>query len=224
MPNWALYPQPAGGWTDQDVVKGQTLYSFDDPNTAMDSFFRDSGVNPYAANPFTQTLRRAAAPLGTAYASEWARQGQPGTNEWSGKDPVTLGATNPYDYAEYLGSAFSNDPRQTQGKGVYGALQRGMSTLPDLITAIRGLNADQSGNITKINPFLASMAQRMAEDNGMGTVNYMAQLSSPLMSPALRDAYRNQLIQRQQNALRMQMNSTDPMAAGNDIWKYLLGQ
>jgi hypothetical protein len=222
VPTWATYPNQQANWTDTDYVRGQNLYSYEDPNTAMDSFFRDSGVNPYAANPFTQTMRRAAAPLGTAYASEWARQGQPGSTQWNQQDPLRE-AMNPYSYATYLGSAFGNTD-QVQGRGVFGTLRRGMEQLPSLINAIRGLNADTSGDITNVNPFLASMAERMAEDNGMGTVNYMSQLASPLMSPALRQAYRNQLMQRQSSAVRAQMNAGDPMAAGNDIWRYLLGQ
>lgn len=222
MPQWATYPNQVKDWTDADYVKGQTLYNYEDPGTAMDTFFRDSGVNPYAANPFTQTLRRAAAPLGTAYASEWARQGQPGSTQWSQQDPLQE-SMNPYAYATYMGSAFGNQD-MAQGRGVFGTLRRGMDQLPSLITAIRGMNADTSGNLANVNPFLASMAERMSEDNGMGTVNYMSQLAAPMMSPALRQAYRNQLVQRQQNALRAQMNAADPMAAGNDIWKYLLGQ
>lgn len=221
MVNWATYGRPTGGWTDADYVKSQNLYSYEDPNVAYDNFLQDSGVNPYAANPFTQTLRRAAAPLGTAYASEWARQGQPGS-AWPTRNP-NEGFDTPYDYATYLGSAMSNDPRQVQGRGVYGALQRGMSQLPSLITAIRGENASTDPNITKVNPFLGEMAERLSEGNGEGTVNYMAQLASPMMAPQLRQAYRNQLMQRQKNAYRMQMNAEDPMAAGNDIWKYMLG-
>lgn len=223
MPNWATYAQPQGGYTDADYVKGQNLYNYEDPSVAMDSFLRDSGVNPYAANPFTQTMRRTAAPLATAYASEWARQGQPGSNQWYQQDPLQA-AMNPYEYPTYMGTAFSNDPRQVQGQGVFGTLRRGMEQLPSLVTAIRGLNADTTSDITKVNPFLASMAERMSEDNGMGTVNYMSQLAAPMMAPQLRQAYRTQLMQRQQNALRSQMNAADPMAAGNDIWKYLLGQ
>lgn len=222
MPNWATYPNQVGNYSDADYVKGQNLYNYEDPSVAMDSFLRDSGVNPYAANPFTQTMRRTAAPLATAYASEWARQGQPGSTQWSQQDPLQA-AMNPYEYPTYLGSAFGGQ-NMTQGQGVFGTLRRGMDQLPSLVTAIRGLNADTTGDLTKVNPFLASMAERMSEDNGMGTVNYMSQLAAPLMAPQLRQAYRTQLMQRQSNALRAQMNSADPMSAGNDIWKYLLGQ
>ncbi len=221
MPTWATYPNQVANWNDTDYVKGQNLYNYENPRTAMDTFLQDSGVNPYAANPFTQTLRSAAAPLATAYASEWARQGQAGSPYFQ-QDP-TQEAMNPYSFPTYMGSAFGNQD-MAQGRGVFGALRRNVGELPNLINAVRGMNADTSGDITKTNPFLASMAERLSEDNGMGTVNYMAQLTSPMMSPALRQAYRNQLMQRQQNALRMQMNASDPMAAGNDIWRYLLGQ
>jgi hypothetical protein len=220
MVNWAVYPNQVKDFTDADYVKGQTLYNYENPRTAMDTFLQDSGVNPYAANPFTQNLRSAAAPLSTAYASEWARQGQPGSPYFQ-QDP-TQEAMNPYSYATYMGSAFGGQD-MTQGRGVYGALRRNVSELPNLISAVRNMNADTSTNLTQTNPFLASMAERLSEDNGMGTVNYLAQLTSPMMAQGLRSAYRNQLAQRQQNALRAQLNAPDPYAEGNDIWKYLLG-
>jgi hypothetical protein len=82
-----------GGTTDEDYARGQNLYNMDDPSNAYDNVLRDRGINPYVANPFTQTLRSQARPIAEAYLMNRA-SGYTG----GGAGPQER-ATDPYDYA-----------------------------------------------------------------------------------------------------------------------------
>jgi hypothetical protein len=240
----------SGQYSDQDYFKGQTFYDPSDPNTAFDSALRDYGINPFAANPYTQTLRRNAQPLSSAYMADAALWGDPQSN-YGGNgvrdgfaDPLQA-SLYPYQYAHYMqgalrgtgsnqqqqrwdqqfgsGDAPVQNPTFSNVGGLYNRLATGASQLPALVNRIRQANMDQSGNIMAGNPFLDTMAERLADNNGMGTVNFMTEMQSPLMSPALRQAYRNRLVQQQSMAMRQYGNQADP-GGGNDIWHYLLGQ
>lgn len=208
------YPHNAA--TDAERIKGQMLYSFEDAQTALDNVLRDKGFNPFAANPFMQTMRRQAQPLAQAYLINAATGGYPDSefgNNWQDY------STDPYNFAGFLNNSLNSIT--TPGGGVYGRLTTARDQLPTALQAIRAMQNSTSGDVNSQNPFTQLLAQQMAQDNGQGATSVLRLLNGPLMASSLRDAYGTGLSQAHALALRSFMNKPDPLQG--DIWQYLFG-
>ncbi len=208
------YVPPNGERNDTDYITGQTLYGFDDPQTAFDSVLRDRGINPYVANPFTQTMRsRLARPVAQAYLMQRATQGGGQTN------PPSMGSPDPYDYRTYLNNLLND-----QGGGLYGTIRTQALNMPQTIQQLRAYQAAQnaSGNVQNVNPFMEALGQQFGADNGMGAASAQAALYSPLMAQPLSQAYRTGVQQTASNALYQMMNQPNPNL-NDDLWKWLYG-
>lgn len=199
-------------YSDVERTRAATLYGYENPQGAFDNVLRDWGYNPYAANPFVQTIRRQARPLQQAFLTEAATAGDPEASRYAGGARSMELAQDPYGYARWLAGA--------QDNGVYASLQQAQRNVPHLVRSIQqhqeALN--RGVPLTDINPFTQLMMETLAENNGQGTIDYMKQLYAPTISATLREPYGQALDAIGQSALR------NMMYGGNyqgDIWDYL---
>lgn len=222
-PNAQNYAQMGQNASDQDYVRNDTLYGFDNPETAMDSVLRDRGINPYVANPFVQTMRsRASRPLAQAYLMDragqqgpWAGTGQPGQGN-------NQGGIMPFDYAQYLDTALSGNTG-----GIYANIRNQAMNVPTMIQKVRDYQKAQMGSpaggtVPGVNPFMEALGQQFGADNGQGAAQAQAALYSPLMAQPLSQAYRTGVNQASSNAL-YNMMQTPGVGLNDDLWKWLYG-
>lgn len=208
------------GDTDEDYARGQNLYNMDDPSNAYDNVLRDRGINPYVANPFTQTLRSQARPIAEAYMMNRA-----GGFTGGGAGPQDR-ATDPYDYARWVQGVQAGGGAGAPG-GTYATLRQAAQGIPDAIKQIRAYQQAQmaatSGNGgQQINPYMEALISQFGADNGMGAVAAQRLVTQPLMSRAIGQAYGTGL----QNAGTQSiynMLQQPTVDLNDDVWHWLYG-
>jgi hypothetical protein len=215
--------------TDQDFVKGATLFNYEDADAALDNAMRGMGLNPFIANPFVQSIRRQARPLAQSFLIgkaqdpyAWSGQGAPG----SPGDRLDMGSSVYSDYENFLraqlaggaGGGFAGSPG-----GVYGSIRNARQGFPNLLNAVRQNQARMAGGGTvgEINPYATLMGEALGADNGAGAAQLLGQLNAPFMAPSLQTAYRTGLGAAQQGALYNMMQQ--PSYTG-DIWQWMFGR
>jgi len=201
--------------TDQQVVQGQVLYGFDNPETAFDSVLRDKGINPYVANPFVQTLRsRVTRPLAQAYLMSRAQT--PPSGQWPGG---TYPATSPMDYRDFVNQALAGN-----ASGLYGTIRDAATAIPQAIQNVRAYQQAQlNGQVQNVNPFMEALGQQFGANFGQGAAQAQAALFSPMMAQPLASAYRTGVDQTASNALYTMMNNPGTDYLHDDLWKWLYG-
>ena len=213
-PRGSHFPTPGeGGLTDQDIARANALYNTDNPQLAFDTVLRDSGVNPYAANPYVQTLRSTAPGLTNAYMMTLAAD--PNQRQ-------TWGA----DFRNYLNDTLSPGAggNANQG-GVYATLSAARDAMPDFLQRMRSFQGDSAANpnATNINPYMANLNQQFATGSGRGALDFYAGLVSPMMNSSLRSAYQNVLPQIWETGQQNFYNQGGNLLNGQDLYHYLLG-
>ncbi len=224
-PNPNNYQQMSQNASDQDYVKNDALYGFDNPETAFDSVLRDRGINPYVANPFVQTMRsRAARPLAQSYLMSRAGGQSPwgGAEGMAGAQGKTLAGVQPFDYADYINRALGSDT-----SGIYASIRNQAGAVPTMIQQLRDYQKAQmaspaGGTVPAVNPFMEALGQQFGADNGQGAAQAQAALYAPLMASPLAGAYRTGVNQASSNALYNMMN-TPGVGLNDDLWKWLYG-
>jgi hypothetical protein len=211
--------QYLGTPSDQGQFQVQTLYNPDDPRNAMQNAMMDMGVNPFARNPYTQFLLRAAPGLG---ASWLAGRAVASTTPGVGADP-TMAA--PY-FRDYLrGSLQGNGPYG----GVYANIGQAAANMPQTLNAMRqwqngfmGQNQAGQNAMNMANPYMAALSDTMAANNGAGSLAFLGSMQSPFMNQPMAQAYTTGLQNVAATGLRNYSAQPNPLT-GNDIWSYLLG-
>lgn len=189
-------------------LRDSFLYDLSDPSRAFDNTLMDSGINPFAANPFTQKLRKAAPGLATSFLID--RAGRPG--EYGSNPTPNAGA----DFRGYLDEA-------VKGGNVYNRLSSAYGNFGRSIDTVRGYQKDLARGIPaqQINPYAAGLADLYADNEGEGTVKALYALQSPLMSQGIAGAYKSGLGASFESSLRRL--AFDPDNLSKDIWTYLMG-
>lgn len=203
--------------TDNEWFRNSTLYNFsDNPQAAFDNVLRDMGYNPYAANPFMQQIRQASPGMANAYLVNQALQARPGTG--GGAQPTGLTTDMGTGYRDYVRNALGAGGG---GSNIYATLQSGANNLRPAINVVRGLGTDTQ-NAVNMNPYAWLLNQNLGQNNGQGTIDYLASINGPMMgSAALRRAYGTGLQSSYAGAMRNYASSANPLYG--DIYNYLLG-
>lgn len=202
----AYFPGQADNISDADIFKSNTLWNYENPQFAVDNIFRAMGANPYAANPYLQTVRSASGGLANAYLLQKATT--PGqTNTWGD------------DFRNFLSGALSPGSLGRPSPGFYATLQNAQAQLPQAIQTVRQLG--MSGNAQNINPYAWALQQRLGADQGRGTLEFLQSVNNPLMSRQLRSAYGQGLEGAYSQGMYNYANSPNHMQG--DVWSYLLG-
>lgn len=221
------------------------LYPVDNPSFAFDTALRDVGYNPYAANPFTNSVRKLAPSLATSYGMEQAM------NNMGGNAPGGIarrgqgyanGQRSSMSFSDYLRGSITgenisqkyNPPGATTG--AEGADYHIMSGARNNIgiqadyanNTFRGIRdyRNQLGagtvNFNTLNPFMAQLSDQAGANGGLGTVDILSSLMTPLLgSQNMAAAYNRALRASGEQAIR-RLADEGP-GSQNDIWTYLLG-
>lgn len=202
--------------TDNEWFRNSTLYNFaDNPANAFDNVLRDMGYNPYAANPFMQQVRQAAPGFANSYLVQQAMQPRPGT---PGGQPTGLATDMGTGYRDFAKNALGAGGGGTQ---IYATLQSGANNLRPAINVMRGLGTDTQ-NAVNMNPYAWLLNQNLSQNNGQGTLDYLASVNAPMLGSAnLRRAYGTGLQASYGGAMRNYAQSANPLYG--DIYNYLLG-
>lgn len=217
MPATSFNPYGAGVGPDAEQARLQGLYSYENPQGALDQVMVDRGWNPYAANPFIQSLRSMAPGMANAYLVNRAN--------------TTTGGPAPAD--DYKNFLYANIGMPTPGQPnagpsqFYAALNQGAQGMQGAVQNARAYQQQQaSGNFpaTAVNPYMQAFIDRSAANQGQGATDMLGSFYSPMMGRQTRQAYQNSLDIAQQNAWRQFWLQPDPnRLATTDLYTYLFG-
>lgn len=210
----------------------ELLYSLDNPDYAITNAMQDLGVNPYAANPFTNAVRKRAGSLQNSYKLTQAIR--PNQNTPEAVTNIGRGGPNSSmafsDYLRYNLAGVTGSQKYTgydysnPGHGPNADPQTAAHYIPHAARAIRDYrNNLAAGNVNfqNINPFLASLSEQWGANGGMGTADFIAQMMAPSLAPSMAQAYNRALRASATQAIRTLAN--EGPGSPNDIWTYLLG-
>jgi hypothetical protein len=192
---------------DQYQISNQLLYPLDDPTTAFRNALQDTGVNPYASNPFITQLMKGAQ---GARISFLANQAQKGT--------APAGDQPSLNYANFLHQALSGGA----GSGLFNQLNTTAQGYPDLIRQVKQYEASLAGGQTGAaagNPYMAGLRDIFGNDNGMGALSAYASLRTPSLG-ALGSAWTSGLQNAGQSAMRQFAQQGTP---SDSPWDWLFG-
>lgn len=191
--------------TDQAQMGQQLLYPLDDPNTAFTNALQDMGINPYRSNPFTAMLQRNAPGARISYLADMSKM-SPNVLSMPGY------ATPSEGFGNYLKS-------QISGGNLIGTLTRQAQEFPSMIQNVRNYETGLAGgqNASQLNPYLASLRDIFAADNGKGALGAYGSLRMPRLG-ALGSSYTRALSNLGDSALR---NFAQTGTYNDDVWDYM---
>jgi hypothetical protein len=189
-----------GQTPDPEFMRGNLLFSPDNPVAALNNVLRGMNINPFnAGNPFVQFIQRAAPGLAAAYYMQNALQ--------PGVTGETV-ANNPMGFQQFLQGSIG-------GGNVFSGLAGQASRIPDIINAIRGIG--EGTDVTQVNPFLHALNQMLGRNFGEGSVDVLSALLGPAMPRSLGQAYRSGL----EAALSTAQYNFPFEDKERDIWEFL---
>lgn len=225
-----------------DPIREQLLYPVDNPDFALRNAMSDLGYNPYSANPFAQAVERLGRSTANTYLTQMAadntiydvspdaiaRQGAGGRgsavafsdylrNTLAGRQ---TGPTYP-GRTEYGMDASGGYAANIQNAGHFIGPDRGPYSVVNKIRQYRNDLASGNVNFQNINPFVATLSDRLGANGGLGTAEFLAEMYAPYLAPSMASAYRRALTAAGEQAIRRL--SQEPLNTQNDIWTYLLG-
>ena len=211
LPGAAVATQNGQGSNGQQI--GSAIrYNWDNPTTAMANVLMDRGYNKFAANPALNMMMRAAPGLATSYLVNGATNGG-----------VTNQENMYQDFASYLNSAIGNG-------GIYGSLSRGQAQLPDALDAVRRNMANPNAAAAQSNPLLMSLQNMTNDSNGLGALDALFSMQSPMMNASTRagteSMYNGPFGLKQQAGRRFSdISNLGPSGeAAEDLWYFLFGR
>ncbi len=215
------------------------LYPVDNPDFALNNAMSDIGYNPYAANPFTASVRKLAPALGTSYALEQAMNpnaNTPGAIARRGQG-YSNGQYSSMSFSDYLRGSLTGEDLGNQKYNPFpgadypttGTARQNIGVqVPYLNNTFRSIRdyrnqLGQGGvNFNNLNPYMAALSEQAGSNGGLGTVDILSNLMSPLLgSPAMSGAYNRALRSQGEQAVRKLAG--EGLNTQNDIWTYLLG-
>jgi hypothetical protein len=200
----------AGG--DTEIARTNALYNYETPGSSFDNLLRDQGYNPYAANPFIQSMRTMAPGIANAYNMSRALMPSASAQQVM---PVTG-----LDYRNFVNGMFSPGLVNAQGQGsqFYATLANAAQSMPQAIAAAR---ASDPSNVAAVNPFTSRLQEQLAANQGEGGTDMLMSFYGPMMGRGLRQSYGNALEQARAQAQRSYWNGGNLLT--NDLYTYLYG-
>lgn len=224
------------------------LYPVDNPSFAFDTALKDVGYNPYAANPFTNSIRKLAPSLATAFQME--QSGNHNSNTPSAIARRGHGYANglysSMSFSDYLRGSITGEDignKKYNPPGSYstpgwapgsdyattGTARGNIGTMaewaPNAFRGVRQYREDLGAgrvNYQNLNPFMAQLSDQAGANGGLGTVDILSSLMTPLLgSSNMAAAYNRALRASGEQAIR-RLADEGP-GSQNDIWTYLLG-
>lgn len=199
---------------DQDLLRRNALFNWEEPGFAFDSALQERGYNPYAANPFIQSIRQLAPGLSSAYLVNRA------TN------PANPNLGTGSDYQSWLRDVLGGPQGQAGGSQLYATINQGRQGLQGAIQSAR----QQPANAANLNPFMAALQSRLgmntstpmtAANAGEGATDMLMAMNMPFLSRGMAGAYGRALEQAREQAYRRFWQRADPTQG--DIYTELFG-
>lgn len=218
QPTMNPYGNGVGG-DDWNQARTSQLYNYENPQGALDQVMVDRGWNPYAANPFIQSIRSMAPGMANAYLVNQVNttQGNSGASPDSYKNFLyaNMGMPTPGQAASGP-SQFYAALNQAGGAGMQQAIQKAR--------AYEAAQAQPGFGANDVNPYTQAFIERSAASNGQGATDMLGSFYSPMMGRQTRQAYQNSLDIAANNAYRSFWNQPDPnLGATTDLYTYLFG-
>lgn len=139
--------------------RNQLLYPLNDPNAAFDNALRNTGINPYATNPFTELLKKNAQGARISYLA----RGGGGAGDVEG------------DFGNFL-------TNQIQNGSLYNTLNGTAGNFGNVINAVKEYQRQVGAGNTQYaanNPLYAGLSDIFGADGGRGALSAYAQLRTP---------------------------------------------
>lgn len=194
--------QSGGG----QLAVNEQLYNPDNPAFAVQNVLRNMGLNPFSGNPLTQAIMARAPAYSGAYRAQAANGYNPGADIGGGFQNFLTNIFSSGNQSDVLANTAAN----------FGGIANAARSFGDQLSANPSLQG--------LNPLMASLANMVLQQGGMGGLNLLATLMSGYMPASVAGASRQYLGGAGSAALQDVLQQSGGVASDQNIFDILFRQ